>query len=125
MTYEEIKKEYDIESERLEEALRKASDTMRFEDYMAYSESQSGYLDSLSRKMRLLQKPKFSEIPDYGDLMKISEFIECCESGGFIDYDGYGKYSRMGRISDITIYPSDIEAGEFRKDFDHVVWFNR
>lgn len=31
---------------------------------------------------------KYTEqVPEYGDLMTIQEFIECCEDGFFTDYD--------------------------------------
>jgi len=125
MTYEEIKEEYDLESIRVSDLLNSQMSKLDFSEYMSLVESESERMEQLSREMRLLQKPIFSEIPDYGDLMKMSDFISCCESGGFIDYDGFGNYSRGGRMSDIKIYPSDITNEKFRNDFDYVVWFNR
>jgi hypothetical protein len=43
---------------------------------------------------------------------------------GFIDDDGSGNYMKDGLVSDISIYPSDIESGLI-KDFDSIIWFNR
>lgn len=57
--------------------------------------------------------------------MPIEEFIEYCNDGVFIDYDGYGKYVIENKMSDITIYPSDVKMNKVRKDFTHVMWFNR
>jgi hypothetical protein len=45
--------------------------------------------------------------------------------GGFIDYDGIGNYATNTQMSNIEIYPSDIKSGTYRKDFTHIVWFNR
>ncbi len=39
---------------------------------------------------------KHERIPveeDYRDLIPMAEWIECVESSGFIDYDGFGEYS--------------------------------
>ena len=57
--------------------------------------------------------------------MPIEHFIECVNSGGFIDYDGSGNYATATQMSNITITPSRVKAGMIRKDFTHVVWFNR
>jgi hypothetical protein len=37
-----------------------------------------------------------------------------CDGGGFIDDDGSGNY-KDGLVSDISIYPSDIESGFNKK----------
>lgn len=47
------------------------------------------------------------------------------KSGGFIDYDGSGNYARDGKMSNISIYPSDVNRKAIRRDFDTVVWFNK
>ena len=66
-----------------------------------------------------------NEIPDYGDVMPLKEFIECCKSGGFIDYDGSGSYVKDGKESNISIYPSDVKFNSIRTDFDTIIWYNR
>ena len=86
---------------------------------------------------------KFEPIPKYGDLMTLDNFIECCQTGGFIDYDGHGYYAMKDKMSDKLILPShitgrrddfDFDTGKFKKievpinidrSFTHVVWFNK
>jgi len=63
------------------------------------------------------------ELPNYGNLMTVEEFKECCEGGGFIDYDGFGNPVKDGKASNQRIYPS--ERGFIPKDATHIVWFNR
>lgn len=64
-------------------------------------------------------------IPDYGDHMTLEEFIDCCKCGGFSDYDGCGNYATDTEMSSLEISPGDIISGVYRKDFTHVVWFNK
>jgi len=78
-----------------------------------------------SRELRTLVVPVMEAIPKYGDHMTLKDFIKNVKSGGFIDYDGSGNYATETQMSDITIYPSDINSGVYRKDFSHIVWFNR
>ncbi len=63
--------------------------------------------------------------PEYGDLFTIEEFIKMVNSGSFIDYDGSGNYSNGTEMTDIEVWPSDIAAGNIKKEWSHVVWFNR
>jgi len=65
------------------------------------------------------------EIPEYGDLMTMEEFIENCECGGFIDDDGHGYYASEKKMSNIFISPSDVKDKNIKKGYTHVVWFNR
>lgn len=85
-------------------------------------------LAEISRQYRLVKPYKLSKSTikkDDGDVMSIKEFISCCKSGGFIDYDGYGKYVKDGRETDITILASDVKHNSVRKDFKEIIWFNR
>lgn len=68
---------------------------------------------------------KMTPIPDYGDVMFLDEFITDCIDGCLIDYDGFGHYSDGKLMSDIVVNPSDVDAGEIKKEWTHVVWFNR
>lgn len=97
-------------------------DYFQVQDQLEYSSRRCGEIDT---QIRMLMEPEFGPIPEYGDVMSLKEFIDCCNSGRFIDYDGSGNYARGNEMSDITIYPSDVKAGKIRKDFDKVVWFNR
>lgn len=51
---------------------------------------------------------QFDDIPSYGDLMPINEWIGHVEDGGFIDYDGHGNLSDGTRKSNVIVQPSDI-----------------
>jgi predicted ribosome quality control (RQC) complex YloA/Tae2 family protein len=76
-------------------------------------------------EISLLKQPKYQEIPNYGDHMTMENFIKNVNSGGFIDYDGSGNYATATQMTDITIQPSYVKSGKMRKDFTHIVWFNR
>lgn len=76
----------------------------------------------------------------YGDAMSVSEFIECCECGGFIDDDGYAVEMLLnGKVvwnaredSGAPLYPSDaleyedelLQLEKLHKGLE-VVWYNR
>jgi hypothetical protein len=72
-----------------------------------------------------MKEPIMSPIPNYGDHMTLEEFVECCESGGFIDYDGRGDYATETEISDVGVRPSQITSGKIDTRWTHVVWYNR
>jgi hypothetical protein len=82
-------------------------------------------LTNLLVKERMNREPKFSSIPDFGDVMSLSTFIDNVKDGGFIDYDGHGNYLKEDKMTDIEIYPSDIKKGNLRKEFDRIIWFNK
>lgn len=79
----------------------------------------------LSREYRLIKEPTMGEIPEYGEHLTLNEFVESCESGALINYDGFGNYATEDLCSDILVYPSDITANRYRRDFSNVVWYNR
>jgi len=101
------------------------SKKMPWDDYMAVAKPYNDAYDKASMELRTLVEPKMKAIPNYGDHMTLEEFIENVNDGGFIDYDGSGHYATETEMSDISIYPSDIEGNSYRKDFTHIVWFNR
>ena len=96
-----------------------------YEEYERRREPYHKKLSILSREKRSLMTPEFEEIPDYGEVMSIKDFVSCCKSGGFVDYDGSGYYARDGKMSNIAIRPSDVKYNAIRTDFDSVVWFNK
>lgn len=65
----------------------------------------------------------WQQIPTYGDLMWLPDFLEAVRSGLFTDYDGTGYYAVNDRMSNKKIHPSEIHSADRR--FTHVVWFNR
>lgn len=60
-----------------------------------------------------------------GDLIPIKKFIEYCECGCFIDYDGCGYYATKTKDSKIEAMPSEIKHGNINEKFRYVRWFNR
>jgi hypothetical protein len=68
------------------------------------------------------------DITNDDHLMTINDWLEECYNGAFIDYDGYGCLAYEKQKSIIQVWPSMIMNNEFkqlRKDFTHIVWYNR
>lgn len=64
------------------------------------------------------------DILDYGDVMTVDEFKDCCDCGGFIDYDGFGYLVKDGKMNDeIEICPSKRHL--IPKSATHICWLNR
>lgn len=54
----------------------------------------------------------------------VEEFVEYCQDGLFIDYDGFGHPIKDKLINpDICIYPSKLN--KIPDDATHIVWYNR
>jgi hypothetical protein len=97
-----------------------------FEEYEEKRRPYTSQISKLDRERRLIMPAVLEDdIPDYGDVMPLTEFIDCCKSGGFINYDGFGRYVKDGKESNIEIHPSDVKHNSIRKDFDTIVWYNR
>ena len=63
--------------------------------------------------------------PDYCDMMTVSEFVECVDSGCFIDFDGFG-YPSNGTHMDPNIHVNPSEVPDcIPSDATHIVWFNK
>jgi hypothetical protein len=59
-----------------------------------------------------------------GDLFTVKEFLECCKSGLFIDYDGYGNPIKNKKINNnFIVLPSELE--KIPKDATHILWYNK
>ena len=58
----------------------------------------------------------------HGTHMSMQDFIACCETGGFIDDDGYGYYATETEMTNIVVLPSTVNKDT---TYSHVVWFNR
>lgn len=80
--------------------------------------------------MAYTEEVKFTKTNQYGggldedDVYTVQEFKDCCEDGGFIDYDGYGHPVRDNK-SDNSIYIKPSELQNIPDDATHIVWFNR
>lgn len=80
----------------------------------------------LSKEMRIRQEPNIKTGRKWkGQFFEFDAFIEFVKAENVNDNDGYGYYATNGGVSDIFIYPSDIEFGLYRKDFSRVLWFNK
>lgn len=123
----EIQKQLDILVEKLEKKNNNFDfeKSKSFHEWEDYQKPESEQMARLGRELRMLKIPEFEEIPEYGDVMSLEDFIDNVKAGGFIDYDGNGNYARDGKMSDIVIHPSDVRHGSIRDDFDTIVWFNR
>lgn len=96
-----------------------------FEQYQNFLKPESTELYRLRRRLRFIMPYELSELPDYGDVMKLKDFIECCKEGLFINYDGYGRYVKDGKETNVEIYPSDVKNDCIRYEFDTIIWYNR
>jgi len=66
------------------------------------------------------------EQSDFGDLFTVRSFLGSVDSGGFIDYDGFGHLATKNKESNIEIAPST--ARKILSQYPwatHVMWFNR
>ena len=128
MTQEEIdlKAAYEKACDVAEEKQDNMPLEMDFSEHNKYITNIWKRAVGLGRKYRMIKSDyKMSEIHEYGDHMTLENFIDCCKSGVFIDYDGFGHYATNKEESNILIKPSDIKAKKYREDFTHVVWYNR
>ncbi len=68
-----------------------------------------------------------NDLPDYGDLMDLQEFVEACQCGGFINYDGSGHYCNgdNGEANNVPARPGNITRDRIEYRFSHVMWYNR
>jgi len=96
-----------------------------FSAYCDFRQPELAQLSKLERELRFIKHYKLSTLSTFGNVMALEDFIGNCKSGGFIDYDGFGRYVKDGQETDIEIYPSDVKHNSVRKEFDTIIWFNR
>ena len=122
-------KKLEEEQIKLYDVLDELDKTWDFsKDYSEYAKMRKPYTDKLSkidREIRFNMSYELNELPNFGDVMSLEEFIECVKDGGFIDYDGYGSYVKDGKETNITILPSDVKYNNIRKEFNTIIWYNR
>lgn len=58
------------------------------------------------------------------DVYEIKEFIQHCQHGDFIDYDGWG-YPMKDDLIDKSRSYSPSQRRDIPKDATHFVWYNR
>lgn len=73
--------------------------------------------------------PKFEPVdPDeHACLMSWNDFVESCQSGSFIDYDGFVELATVTRVSNVTISPSRALSTDYKRPkwATHVAWYNK
>lgn len=74
-----------------------------------------------------MRKPRLELVANPDDLMTWEEFMDCVESGFFIDYDGHGELATSDSVSDVRVYPSEAGRPDYKRPdwATHVVWYNR
>ena len=83
-------------------------------------------LRALDRELRMILPCELiDKIDAADDVMTIKEFTNAVKSGIFIDTDGYGRYIKGNKKTNITILPSDVKYQTIRRDFDTIVWFSQ
>jgi hypothetical protein len=124
-TFEEIEAELEKYQELYDKKFNEDNTDRSWQEFLEYAGPEIEKLGELSRAKRMIMPYKLSELSDFGDVMSLKHFIDCVKSGGFIDYDGFGRYVEDGKETNITILPSDVKHNAVRKGFDTIVWFNR
>lgn len=123
---EEINKNIDFMRFIIKSKEQKFDFNKPYEEFRELIKDEQNKIEILDREKRLIQPYQLTDdIPDYGDVMSLKKFIKCCKSGFFIDYDGCGSYVKDGKMTNITIYPSDVICNSIRKEFDTIIWFNK
>jgi hypothetical protein len=121
---EQIEQEIEVLQKKVRE--KELNDTtVSWEEHCRYMDKEWSALAKLDREKRMIMPYELSEIPDFGDVMPLKDFIENVKSGGFIDYDGHGYYVKDGKETNIMIIPSDHHHKSIRTEFDTIVWYNR
>jgi hypothetical protein len=123
-------KEIEAEIHEQEKLLSKAiSDGDKYPTYDEFEIAIAPYqakIRALDRELRMLIPCELmGEVEKDDCVMSLKEFINQVKSGMFIDYDGWGRYVKDGKKTNIQILPSDIKYNAIRKGFDTIVWFNK
>lgn len=81
---------------------------------------------NLSQEARLKQEPVLEFDKKWkGETLELETFKKMCEENEITNLDGFGYYATERAKSNILIYPSDILDDKYRKDFTHVIWFEK
>lgn len=123
--YEDLKRE----AKKIEKRIMEAEDSLAkegvsFEEMVEKTREDRIELFRLSKEMRLIQDPGFQSKKKWkGKFMTMENFIKMCNEENITDEDGYGFYANGKMVTDIKIFPSDIMAEMYRKDFAEILWF--
>ncbi len=126
----ELKHYQEIRDKELTNMYNMAEKDIPYQEAKEWYLNQPGYKKciELDQKIRILEEVHLEPFDKYdNNIYTLKQFVSMCEGGEFIDYDGFGVYANKKKKmkTDIKVYPSDITSGKYRKDFLHVVWYNR
>lgn len=126
MTEDELYEIFKLRLQEYNEVFKNIPLGLDWKGFNKHIESSHNNLMAASRNYRMVQVPNFNDkVPEFGEVMAIKIFIKYCKNGFFNDYDGSGEYIKNGKLSGITILPSDIEHNMVREDFKKIIWFNK
>lgn len=73
-----------------------------------------------------VEQGNYDPVSEDDHIITIQEFFDACQSGSFIDYDGYACYMKDGFVhTNITLSPSYVIKNGLDRSFKYVVWYNR
>lgn len=126
-TYDELLVKYDSLKEKRSDLMNECAKAgVPFEEFVNKAKDISEDLYYISREMRMKQSPTMEYGKTWkGDTYMMELFIELCKTRQLTDDDGYGYYATENAKSDVLALPSDFENDEYRKDFTHIIWFNK
>jgi hypothetical protein len=125
-TLEQIEKELEEVQELYDKKWHSDNTNRPWEEFLKWAEPEIKKIGELSREKRMnLPVILGDKVQPDDHVMSIKDFIGCVKCGGFIDYDGFGRYVKDNQETNIEIYPSDVKHKAIRKDFDTIVWYNR
>ena len=127
MGLEELEKKRSQASQELHDALngKEARDADSYEEYCDILHPLYDKVAYWEKKIKDIKPVELKPLSEYGHLMTLQMFIDIVGNGGFIDYDGVGRYVVDNQETNISVSPSEIENGDIRHEFTHVMWFNR
>lgn len=128
-TIKELQKEKNIAVDARKKVMENF-DFVKSDSFQDWEDAIEPHNEKISRLSFLIDSQtdvEWRELPNYGTLMTIEDWLENVTSGGFIDYDGSGNYSDGKRMSNKSVSPSDVDSDQImkNKEFTHIIWFNR
>ena len=126
-TYEELNNKYLAISEKRNFLMDEcAKSGLPFNEYVEKAKELTEEIFLIRREMRLKEIPTMEYGKKWnGDTFTIEKFLDLCKTHQIIDDDGVGYYATENAKSNVIACPSDFEDDEYRKDFTHVIWFNK
>jgi hypothetical protein len=122
----EIEAEIHVQERLLSDAISHGDKYPNYDEFEIAIAPFQAKIRALDRELRMILPCELNGNLEKDDcVMSLKEFIHQVKSGMFIDYDGWGRYVKDGKKTNIQILPSDIKYNAIRKGFDTIVWFNK